>query len=229
MKRIAVEGIIGAGKTTFISFLKDRLNDFGKNTKVVNEPVERWLDGLRNIYDKNLEGLGKELAICNFQMRAFYTRKEEENKVLKNENVDILLYERTIYTDRYVFVEMLKSNIRDSLIQEYNEWWNFLNNPEFGSFTPVPEYFIYISPSVDECVRRTVVRNRVNEGEGVSDQYECQLEKTYNGFLFDPEQKNYIDPKYILEIKGNGRFEPIIDKVIDWILNPSPHSSINVN
>ena len=106
-KFIIVDGVIGAGKTTVISLIEKQINNNGLNLKIkaIYEPVKEWNDtgALQYFYD-NIEKNCYE-----FQTYSFITRIESViEELYNNQDADIYILERSIWTDKYIFMELLK-------------------------------------------------------------------------------------------------------------------------
>lgn len=164
---ITLEANISSGKTTIISFLKEKTYE---DVIIVKEPVDEWLD-LKNKENKTILELfyfdQKEYGFT-FQIYALYTRymllkdafeyakKWEINnpgKVLK------IITERTILSDYYIFASILHEDgfINDVEMSVYKKW-----------FTTFSEEFtvnkiIYVRSSVNTCFKRIALRNRNGE------------------------------------------------------------------
>ena len=129
---IVIEGNIGTGKTTF---LKELINSRyleeqypGKKIDYIFEPVNQWLnfkdDENINILDKfynNIEKYG-----FSFQWLAFMTRVKE----ITSSSADIIVVERSVFTDKNVFVKTLYESGKLTNIEWkiYNEWFNWILN-----------------------------------------------------------------------------------------------------
>jgi len=108
-----VEGGIGAGKTTLLERISARLQALGLPGRlvVVPEPIEAW----RNVNGYNiLDCFYAEPArwALAFQTHAMSTRvaavREAIDRCAEGEREPlIVLCERSVYTDRHVFVELL--------------------------------------------------------------------------------------------------------------------------
>jgi len=109
-----VEGSIGAGKSTLLARTETRLRALGLvNLVVVPEPLDRWtdVDGsnlLQLFYDD------QSRWAHTFQMHAMSTRITAVREAVEQALVKcrfgedlIVLCERSVFTDRFVFVEAL--------------------------------------------------------------------------------------------------------------------------
>ena len=162
----SIDGNIGSGKSTIYTSLQELYKD---NDAVifVPEPVLYW--------EKIKDGSGKtmlQLFYANqekyafaFQMMAYISRLSilrriiEENKV-KCHNI-VIITERTLYTDKYVFAKMLfdQCKIEDVEYQIYLTWFD-----EFAKDFPLNNV-IYVKTAPQKCYER--VHKRAREGEEI--------------------------------------------------------------
>ena len=143
-KIISIEGNIGSGKSTLLENLRKYYND---NTCVifVKEPVDDW----EKIKDKQGNTMLKKFYADQdkysfaFQMMAYISRltilrdtvkkiKEKTNK--HNTQQYIIITERSLFTDKYVFAKMLydQGKIEDVCYQIYLKWFD-----EFAKDFPI--------------------------------------------------------------------------------------------
>jgi len=171
VKIISIEGNIGSGKSTFVRYCKDNLPEInGYKIVFVDEPVELW----EQIKDKNEKNMiekfyeNQEKYSFSFQILAFTSRliylKNAINKatseIKNNEKLKIcIITERSLYTDCFVFAEMLKNSnkIEDVCYQIYLQMFN-----EFSKDFPL-NAVIYINTTPEKCYERINKRNRHGE------------------------------------------------------------------
>lgn len=179
-KVIVVDGIIGAGKTSFINeCLVKYLRDQNLNVVIVDEPVELWnkSGALKQFYEN------PSRRAYQFQTRAFHDRikmvqaKYREHK----DTADIFVLERSIFTD-VLFIQMLHESgtIDDTEYRDYMDLWTMWS--QLMPFTP--DLFVYLRPPLDEAMKRLRHRNRDGE-TGVSIEYQESLMKKHDEFLND--------------------------------------------
>ena len=163
---ISVEGNIGSGKSTFCNYLREHFSKYynrPQNTNVyfVDEPVEDWM----SIKDKNgnlLEHFYRspeEYSYC-FQMTAYISRLANLKNVLSkcNDN-DIIIMERSVFSDYNVFAKMLydTSKINSIQYQCYKKWfYHFLEEIP-------PVFYVYIQTEYIKCHERVLQRARHGE------------------------------------------------------------------
>ncbi len=181
-KYIVVDGLIGAGKTTLINLLTEKYNKDGKyKVCQILEPVDIWQDtgALAHFY-KDIDAHAYE-----FQTFAFVTRIKRVLDVLEqNPDADIYILERSIFTDRYIFVEMLKDKFGPTRMKMYDMWWEM-----WAKLLPIKfNCWVYLDTSVEEAGRRICVRDRTEESS-INTEYQQALQKTHKAFYEDLKAK----------------------------------------
>jgi len=218
---ISIEGNIGSGKSTFLTQLqlwasKERYN----NIYFALEPVDDW----NKISDENGETVlskfykDQEKYAFSFQMMAFITRYNKIKNIIdeiivnnKNNEKYIIITERCLYTDKYVFAKML---YKDKKIDEvnykiYNSWFH-----TFTKELPISK-LIYVNTPYKICDERIKSRNRDGESSIPVEYLErCEkyhlemIEKMMNNKIIyhsingkEDINKNEILEKWLSEIK----------------------------
>ena len=181
---IVIDGLIGAGKTTLIKLLEEKFNNGGIKTVASYEPVDIWesTGALKKFY-QDIKG-----NCYNFQTFTFVTRIQRVLKdVEDNPDAEVFLLERSIFSDKYIFVEMLKnSSMMDSVESAmYEIWWDMWRRIMPANI----DLFILLDTSVSDSMKRLLIRNRDGETGGVSQDYQQDLRKTHLDFYqsFLPE------------------------------------------
>jgi len=160
---ISIEGNIGSGKSTLLKHIKDYYKE-KDNTLLsicfLDEPVELWntikdSNGI-TILEKYYSNIEKYAFA--FQMMAYISRLSMFRKALQG-NYDVIITERSIYTDFNVFAQMLYD---DKKIEEiefviYKKWFD-----EFIDELPKINY-IYIKADPDVAYKRVLKRSRQGE------------------------------------------------------------------
>lgn len=191
-KFIVIDGVISAGKTTLIRLLEDKLNQEGTHkVKAIYEPVDLWnsTGALQYFYD-DVPNRAYE-----FQTYTYITRIARViNELVANPDADIYLLERSIWTDRYIFMALLKTHIGELRCEMYDQWCDL-----WAYIMPMRvDKWVFLDTSLEESLRRIKVRNREAES-GVSVEYQTSL---YNKHLeFYNELKNQGKPVLIIESK----------------------------
>ena len=104
---ISIEGNIGSGKSTFLSYLR---NNCSSNIIFVKEPIDYWEQIKdRETNETMLQKFYKDqkLYSFSFQMMAFISRFSILRETIKQNPSAIIITERCLYTDKYVFAKML--------------------------------------------------------------------------------------------------------------------------
>jgi len=214
-KFIIVDGVIGAGKTTVISLIEKQINNNGLNLKIkaIYEPVKEWNDtgALQYFYD-NIEKNCYE-----FQTYSYITRiKSVINEIYDNPDADIYILERSIWTDKYIFMELLKDLVGEMRINMYNTWWDM-----WSYIMPMKvDKWVLLDTSLNESLKRITFRNRNGES-AVDKDYQTKLYNKHIEFYNTLKKEN--KPVVIIEssimdtdfIKNTDK----IDNIIKLILN----------
>mgnify|MGYP001483645435 CR=1 FL=1 len=211
---IAIEGNIGTGKSTLVKILKEEFSKF-KNFIFVQEPVNQWLkltdekgvNILDNFYkDKIRWGY-------SFQMNAFITRVKSIYNLNRDDN--IIIVERSIYSDRNVFARLLKeSNYINKLEWElYDQWYNWLSS----HFNIMPDKFIYLEALPKTSYDRMRLRSR-NEEEIVPLDYITKVYEKHNEWLLNNDRtiRINVDNDFV----NNLEFKSKIISIFKEILTP---------
>ena len=202
---ISVEGNIGSGKSTLVKKLEEKFNDDKLNICFLQEPVNEWSE----IKDENgitiLENYysDQEKYAFQFQMMAYITRLKKLRDAL-SENYDIIITERSVLTDKYVFAKMLYNSGKISKIEYdiYNRWFN-----EFLKDLP-KQHIIYLKTTPSIAYER--VKKRARKGEEIPLDYldkchhyhENWLKSEYDGDNLPPQAKILLHNQ-TLKIDGN--------------------------
>lgn len=173
---IIIDGLIGAGKTTTIKLLETALNNSGIKSKAIYEPVDVWqnMGALAHFY--------KDISqnCYEFQTFTFVTRIMRVNEEIDLDmDIQVYLLERSIFSDRYIFVEMLKEQFGEVRMKMYKTWWD-----EWSKLMKVsPDAFMLLDTDVNNSMERIVVRNREGETNGgVSYEYQKALREKHIQF-----------------------------------------------
>jgi deoxyadenosine/deoxycytidine kinase len=159
---ISIEGNIGTGKSTLIQKIQTYLSETYPDAKIsyIPEPVDVWssvtdTNGM-TILEKYYENQHK--YAFPFQMMAYISRLSIIRKALKEET-DIIIMERSIFTDREVFAKMLYDDGKIEEI-EYNIYMKWFN--EFiGDLPNIWHIYIQADPTVS--AGRVIKRGRQGE------------------------------------------------------------------
>lgn len=215
---IAIESIVGAGKTTLIhECLLPILTERGWKVTIVDEPVSKWKkDGLLKLF---YEDPGR--YAYHFQTKAFHDRVREcqEQFDRNGEDTDVFLLERSVFSDN-IFMETLYEleNVTDMEMKHYKNWWCLWE--EVMPFQP--DLFVHLKPDVDVCMSR--VKERSREGEShIKREYQTLLQEKHDKFFtkacVEVSKGHYIP---VLNLETNANFRDDTDikhKIADLLEN----------
>ena len=160
MVLISIEGNIGSGKSTLLKIIREKYKD-NENIIFVDEPVSEWL----NIKDSNQNNIlelfykdNKKYSF-SFQILAYITSLRKILEAIENNKDKIIICERSIYSDKFVFAKML---YEQKFIDEidwinYNYWFDTFKNK-----TKLDGIF-YVKTDPELCHKRVAKRNRNSE------------------------------------------------------------------
>ena len=178
---ISLDGNIGAGKSTLLAEIRRSI----PNLHIVDEPVGQWTS-LYHSSGKNLLELfyeDKKRWAYTFQNCAILTRLKNIQDAIDrldktSTEMQIVLTERSVLTDKYVFAEMLRdSGDIDPLEWElYDSWF-----AAFSKHNPV-NAIIYLSTSSATSQDRIKIRNRLGE-DGISMDYLDALDRQHKKWI----------------------------------------------
>ena len=220
---VSIEGNIGSGKSTLLERLRNEFKD-NKYVSFLREPVDEWekikdKDGntmLQKFYANQIE------YSFAFQMMAYISRltiiRENVRDIMKAINKEkeegnipkkyIIITERSLYTDKYVFAKMLfdQGKIEDVKYQIYLNWFD-----EFAKDFPVNDV-IYVSTDPTKCYERIHKRARVGE-EVIPMAYLESCHKYHNEFL---DETTGIKTNQLV-LNGNQDIFAETGLIDDWI------------
>lgn len=154
---LSLDGNIGAGKSFLMEHIRRELPD----VEVILEPVGEWMT-LKNAEGKSLLELfyeDKRRWAYTFQNCAILTRIRGIKNALKGCKKRVIITERSVLTDRFVFAEML----RDSGEIDSMEWDLYMKWYEsFAEDLPV-RGVIHLTTGVGTSAERIVKRGRHGE------------------------------------------------------------------
>ena len=199
---ISFDGNIGSGKSSAVQYFKQNFEKFCNlktyHYKVcfLDEPVEQWefiidvQDGknaIQKFYEDN------EKYAFPFQMMAYISRLSLFKQALK-QDYDIIFTERSMFTDKNVFAQMLYDSKKMNTIefQIYLKWFDeFLE-----TINTIKTVYIRTSPEI--CEKRVLKRARL--GENIPLQYLKDCHHYHDKWLNEPEK---IEEGNVLVIDGN--------------------------
>ena len=213
---VVIEGNIGTGKTTFLKNLikSKHLEETFKGKKIdyIFEPVDQWLnfkddEGI-NVLDRFYNDIEK--FAFSFQWLAFMTRI----KSIMNSNADIIVVERSVFTDKNVFVNSLYKSGKITNIEWkiYNEWFNWILN----TFKLQKHLFIYLQ--ADPKISMNRIKNRGREEEkNISFEYLETLSKNHDEWLINLDNSLTINYENDFSSKENIFFNDYFNLISEFI------------
>ena len=140
---VSIDGNIGSGKSRFIKFLEKKItNEFRKKVYILEEPVSIW-ESVKNSNGENMVECfyaNQEKYAFSFQMMAYISRLSLLKKAINN-GYEIIISERSVYTDKNVFAKMLfdSKKIDELDYKVYQMWFE-----EFLSDLPNFHYLFWL-------------------------------------------------------------------------------------
>lgn len=191
---IYLEGNIGSGKSTTIQFLKEYILDKNIDADVILEPVDEWektqdsnsTNVLQHYYQDQ-----KKFGFA-FQINALLSRVKKVEDQIKKSNKSVHFVERSIFTDKNVFLEAnyQSGNITEIEYVIYHQWFDWI----LSNFKHQPAGIVYLNTSAEICNQRINHRNRTGE-EGIPIEYLEMLEKYHHKWL---QNETSIPVQYLL-------------------------------
>jgi deoxyadenosine/deoxycytidine kinase len=206
-KIISIEGNIGSGKSTILKLLQEYLSN-NENIIFLQEPVEEW----DTIKDKNnITILKKFYENQNkysfaFQMMAYISRLKLLQETISKHPDAIIITERCLDTDRYVFAQMLydSGKLEDVEYQIYLKW--------FDHFIDKKNIFktVYLKTDPNICLSRIIKRNRNGESN-ISIEYLINCNKYHEDMIINSNNK-------ILTINSNIDTDKNKNLIMEWLI-----------
>jgi deoxyadenosine/deoxycytidine kinase len=214
---LTIEGNIGAGKSTILQKLKDKIaEEEHKHIMFLKEPVDEW-DKIRD--KENTPFLTKfyentEKYSFAFQIMACTTRIGVIKRAIdENPECKVFICERSIEADSQIFAKMLHN---DGLIGEleYQVYELFYNEHKELYKT---SGCVYLDTFAEKCHERVKKRSRDGES-GISLEYLEKCQKYHNDWLKNDENKLDM-PLLVLDTNDDVTFDlkDETDKGQHWV------------
>lgn len=229
----SIEANISCGKTTLIKRIMERVNqtDDGERYILVDEPTAEW----EKIIDSSGKGIlhafydNQDSIALPFQFIALITRRQKIMEKLKEaEELEkkinmgvandekkevIILTERTIHSDYYIFAKMLSAQgkINEHGLIAYKLWYDiFCKEVEINKF-------VYININPDTCYSRVKVRSREGEDK-ITLEYLTQCQNAHDAFFekFISKTDHLIIDNTDIH-KDSEEYEGMVDDVISYL------------
>ena len=224
---VSIDGNIGCGKSSIMRYLEKNFANYcgskGNNCKVcfLQEPVSSW----ESIGDANGKSIithfyeNNERYSFAFQVMAYTSRLSLLKEALKGD-YDIIISERSVYTDKLVFAKILYDAKKMSLI-EYIIYLNL-----FKEFQTIFQdlKIVYIRTCPEICDLRVQQRGRLGETIPIEYLKDCHH---YHDVWLNNQQA--IEEGLVLVIDGNEEtntsqfidnnfYDEVTRKVYDFII-----------
>lgn len=199
---VSIEGNIGSGKTTGKEKLKEYVTLLMRKKKIsedsvifVDEPTCDW----EEVKDENGVPILTNLYVnvkkyaFRFQMMAYITRLLRIREALKTPKVKLIVTERCLLTDAYVFAKMLydSKDIEHDEYIIYTRWFDaFAKEVE-------PSCIVYFKASTNTCMNRVKKRSRPGESN-ISYEYLEKCNRYHDDWLNTPSSSNITIPTLTL-------------------------------
>jgi len=158
---ISLEGNIGAGKSSFMKILRNKLADIAE---FIDEPIDEWLE-MKNNQGQNLLDVfykDKKRWAYSFQNIAYITRMKRIMNILMTSNKSLIIMDRSLEGDINTFSKMLKESgdIDELEWQAYHKWNTFFTD-YIGK--NIKTYHVYLKTSPQIAYERIKKRHRDEE------------------------------------------------------------------
>ena len=214
---LSIEGNIGSGKSTIIDYLKEKYkNDNDANLIFLPEPVDEWetiKDEENNTILQKFYADQKKYSFT-FQIMAYISRLNLLRKTIKENPGKIIISERSLFTDKYVFAQMLydSKNMEHIEFEIYNKWFH-----SFLDIAPVSK-MIYLKTDPKISFERISLRNRSGE-EKIPFEYIENCHKYHNSmYNIINFEKKIIDCTADFKEDAN-YFENVSQEIIEFTKN----------
>lgn len=187
--RIAIEGLIGVGKSTVLDILRNKYM-----LHVEPEPLDAWTLLPQFYRNKPYEAFAFEMQVLSSYCHSNFSGS--------------IVMERSPDTAKDVFVPML---YRDGSLTSTQ--YQLLN--QAAAAMPSLNWadaFVYIRAPTHVCLQRLAWRNRGNESSSVTETYLQRLSEAYDAF-FDAARKTVV----ILDLDGTEGPEEVARQVHEMI------------
>nr|XP_061803878.1 deoxyguanosine kinase, mitochondrial-like [Nerophis lumbriciformis] len=216
LKRVSIEGNIAVGKSTFARLLGAACPDW----EVMSEPVNKWQNidsGTSKKTVSNLLGMmyqDPQRWSYTFQTYSCMTRFKTQLQpapahLLHSQGVGMQVYERSIYSDRYIFaLNMYELGCINSTEWAVYQDWHSLLVEQFGHRVAL-EGIIYLKAPPEKCMERLKLRGRPEE-ETVTLDYLQKLHEQHQKWLVDKSTEihfEWLKKIPVLELDASMEFQ----------------------
>jgi deoxyadenosine/deoxycytidine kinase len=214
---ISLDGNIGAGKSTLLEAIRKNMPD----VEVVQEPVGEW-SNLKDKEGKTLLQLfyeDKKRWSYTFQNCAILTRLNAIKKAIAGTTKKVLITERSVLTDRFVFAQML----HDSGDLSKLEWELYLKWYDTFAIELPLKAVIHVTTGVACSSERIVTRGRQGESS-IPMEYLTALDDQHHKWLAETElQVLRLSTEKQISLEDNlQRIREFVDTVVPPSRTNSP-------
>ncbi|XP_059586545.1 deoxyguanosine kinase, mitochondrial isoform X2 [Alligator mississippiensis] len=225
--RLAIEGNIAVGKSTFVRLLGKAFPEWCVGT----EPVAKWqkVQASKPNEVSSSQSFGNLLQMIyqeparwsyTFQTYSCMTRLKAQleplpEKLLKSQD-PVQIFERSVYSDRYVFA---KNQFEIGHLSEiewtiYQDWHTFLVQ-EFGDRIAL-HGFLYLQASPEKCLERLHRRARAEEKD-IRLEYLEQLHAQHENWLVNKSAEVHFEnlrnaPVLMLDVNQDFEHNPSVQE-----------------
>lgn len=171
-----VEGEIAAGKSELVKSLVSLLQCRGVSAVGILEPVDMWKEALPRFYEDQAR------FAYSFQTFVFATRitRIVESVKAAPPDTEIFILERSPMSDQIFWC--LTSPFADPIERHMYSIWRDAWLP-LVPFDLSSAVALYLRTSLDVCMSRLAIRDRVGEVSGVKADYQRRLRMAHEAFL----------------------------------------------
>lgn len=207
VRRVSIEGNIAVGKSTFARILQSACPDW----EVVAEPVSKW-QNIEGGTQKGAAVSSPQTTVSNllqmmyedpqrwsytFQTYSCMSRLRTQlqpppARLLGAEGTPVQVYERSIYSDRYIFaLNMFELGCINSTEWSIYQDWHSLMVEQFGHQVEL-EGIIYLRAPPAKCLERLKMRGR-DEEKGVKLDYLDTLHAQHERWLVEQSTEIHFE------------------------------------
>ncbi|KAM4035662.1 deoxyguanosine kinase, mitochondrial-like isoform 2-T2 [Anomaloglossus baeobatrachus] len=233
IKKLSMEGNIAAGKSTFLRLLCDAQQGW----TLMAEPLGKWQhvhSASHRDVDNLLQLLYDDPARWSYTfqtlscMGRFKAQIEPPPEHLLKQREPVQIFERSVYSDRFVFAKALfeLGHLNEIEWTLYQEWHSFLIE-EFGKKAAL-DGIIYLRASPRKCFERLQKRARKEE-KTVTQDYLKKLHDQHECWLVDKSTDVHFQhirdtPVLVLDVEEEFEANPLVgehlsDKVKEFVAN----------